>query len=67
MLPYQERVISEQLELTARLLALSHYMGSEQFTLLPHEEQSRLRRQYFYMASYSSVLAERIEHFGREG
>ena len=63
MLPHQERVIAEQLELSTKVLALGKFIGSVMFRGLDKEEQSRLRKQYFHMAQYLSVLAERVENF----
>lgn len=63
MLPHQERVIAEQLKLTAMVLALGNFIDSSTFKNVEAAEQSRLRRQYFYMVQYRSTLSERIDNF----
>lgn len=63
MLPHQERVIAEQLKLSAMVLALGNFIASPTFLNVESDEQNRLRRQYFYMVQYSSTLSERIDNF----
>jgi hypothetical protein len=63
LLPYQQRVITEQDELDIKMLALSKFFDTKFFLDLPDVEQSLLRKQYGYMQRYSSVLSERISNF----
>jgi hypothetical protein len=63
LLPYQQRVITEQDELDSKMIALSKFFDTKFFMDLPDEEQSLLRKQYGYMQRYSSVLSERISNF----
>lgn len=65
MLPYQERVVEEKVELDVKIEGLSLFIKSESsaFTSLPHDEQERLQYQLIYMKGYSKVLGERISNF----
>jgi hypothetical protein len=63
MLPHQQRVVDEKLELDEKLGKLSCFADSEMFAILSANEQTRLLRQYSYMTMYSKVLGERIAAF----
>jgi hypothetical protein len=63
LLPYQQRVITEQDELDIKMLALSKFFDTKFFLDLPDVEQNLLRKQYVYMQRYSSILSERISNF----
>lgn len=63
MAPYQERVVQEKKELDEKLVKLNAFLLSDQFTLLPTDEQGRLNIQRFCMDGYSRMLGERILAF----
>lgn len=60
---YQLRVIEEKSELDAKRESLRVFFDSEKYRTLPSDEQTRLMRQFAYMANYSDVLGERIAAF----
>jgi hypothetical protein len=60
---YKQRVILEKQELDDKLAKLKVFLDSDVYKTVDSEEQSRLLRQYGYMAAYSGVLGERIEAF----
>jgi hypothetical protein len=64
MLPHQQRVINERLELDEKLSKLKAFIdGTPTFKGLHEDERRRLNRQYDVMAEYSSILAQRIAAF----
>jgi hypothetical protein len=63
MLPHQQRVVDEGMELSNRLTKLSTFLQTPTFHGLPYQEQKRLKRQELIMILYEEVLAERIAAF----
>jgi hypothetical protein len=63
LLPHQERVVTEERELSEKLDALTGFIGGEIFRGLHKVEQERLVRQQQAMACYREVLLERLEGF----
>ncbi len=63
MEPYQERVVLELEELNVKRDKLKDFIGGKLFLSLPVDERERLNRQSIIMASYASVLGERIANF----
>lgn len=63
MLPHQERVVAEALELSDKITKLSAFMTTPNFKSLIFDEQERLWRQLSHMTSYNNVLDERIAAF----
>ena len=67
MLPHQQRVVDEKLELDAKIGKLKDFINeSPIFEKLSHNEQKRLQKQYIYMDNYSDILGFRINAFGTE-
>jgi glycerol-3-phosphate O-acyltransferase len=63
MAPHQQRVVTEREELVHKLDKLTEFLKGDLFRSLSTDEQERLQRQHRIMTEYSSVLAERINHF----
>jgi hypothetical protein len=63
LLPHQDRVVTEERELSDKLEALTVFIGSDIFRGLHKAEQERLVRQQHAMAVYREILQERIEGF----
>jgi len=63
MMPHQQRVIDEQIELADKLGKLNKFLHSELFKGLAQEEKDRLRMQAIWMKGYNDVLLARIEAF----
>jgi len=61
--PYQQRVVEEKTELSAKLDKLETFHDSATYACLPPDEQSRLTRQLYIMKLYEQVLSERIADF----
>jgi len=62
--PHQQRVIDEMYDLEEKRLKLNAFIGgSEIFTKLDLDEQSRLKQQSLVMQAYVTILIERIENF----
>lgn len=61
--PHQQRVTDEKNELSDKIGKLETFLGGTIYNSLPHQEQSRLSRQYLIMQLYEQVLAERISAF----
>lgn len=61
--PYQQRVIAELEELSAKLFKLTEFLTSPEGLKVPQPERVRLERQQFIMTLYQEVLTERIEAF----
>lgn len=66
MQPHQERVITEQKELSDKLEKLQRFIkaGTTFFTL-PTMEQGRLRAQCVFMTGYNEILLQRIADFNQ--
>ena len=64
MLPHQQRVVDEKIELGEKIEKLQAFIsGNAMFNQLDWEEKDRLRRQKDYMIDYWNVLNERIHAF----
>ena len=64
MLPHQQRVVDEKLELGEKIASLQSFISSSPFfEKLDEAEKDRLRRQKDYMIDYWNVLMERIDAF----
>jgi hypothetical protein len=64
LLPYQERVRTEQQELAVKLAQLANFIQhAPAFRELPEDEQNRLAQQAHYMHQYDNVLKARILAF----
>lgn len=61
--PHQQRVVTEQEELDAKIKNLIAFFPTAIFMKLDVAEQNRLKRQVTIMQDYSDVLRERIEAF----
>jgi hypothetical protein len=63
--PHQQRVITEKQELDEKLIKLTTFINSNNFTTIVQDEaeRNRLIKQESIMQEYSDVLAERIEAF----
>ena len=62
--PHQQRVLAEKAELDERLSKLDAFiLDNPLYLQLPGDEQKRLSAQSEAMASYSSILGERIASF----
>lgn len=67
MLPHQQRVVGEKVELDDRVAKLRNFINeSSVFVSLNNNEQKRLGRQYILMDELSDVLGWRIAAFGTE-
>lgn len=67
VLPYQQRVVDEKVELDAKIAKLKDFINeSPMFGKLSLNEQKRLQKQYVYMDNYSDILGFRINAFGTE-
>lgn len=65
MAPHQQRVVDEKRDLDEKIEKLRAFIGgNDLFRTLRADEQERLRVQLLAMGTYSTVLGERIEHFG---
>lgn len=63
MLPYQQRVLDEQLELDTKIVALASFLNSGQLINVSDEEVQRLNMQLCAMRLYSAILSQRISNF----
>ena len=61
--PHQQRVVDEKTALDEKIEKLRAFFNTAIFANLHPDEQERLRIQFGYMVSYSSILEERIKHF----
>lgn len=61
--PYQERVVTEQREHSARRDRLAEFINGPMFASVGEDEQNRLRRQLGIMNDLDRVLVERIANF----
>lgn len=60
LLPHQERVVKEQLELSINIEKLDNFLQTDIFKLTPENEQQLLLRQHNVMSQYNSILEQRI-------
>jgi len=63
LLPHQQRVVAEKLELDTKREALGEFKNSGKFPMLPWQEQERLNTQAHVMTLYSAILGARIAAF----
>ena len=63
MMPHEQRVIDEKVELALKVQKLYIFIGSKVFESLSSEEQSLLQYQITIMKDYLRVLNERIDLF----
>jgi hypothetical protein len=63
MLPHQQRVVDEKIELDGKIEKLMAFLTTGLFDGLDNGEKSRLRIQLAAMQTYSTALGERIAHF----
>jgi len=63
LLPYQQLVVEEQLELDKKLNALSEFIWSDQYLEINDNQQYLLGLQSSFMRQYSEVLTKRILDF----
>lgn len=68
MLPHQQRVVDEKLELDGKIGKLDEFINYRNpvFAKLSQDEQKRLCRQFDAMEEYSNILGQRIAAFGTE-
>jgi hypothetical protein len=67
MQPHEERVIAEELELSAKLDRLEDFVHGPMFVPLPVEDRKLLIEQTAAMALYADVLKRRIARFDGSG
>ena len=63
MAPYQQRVVTEEADLTAKVQALSAFLDGDTFKTLSENERRLLEEQYRYMVGYQLTLRQRIRLF----
>ena len=63
LLPYQQRVVEEQLKLDKKRNALSKFILSNQYLEINENQQYLLGLQSSFMRQYSEVLTKRILDF----
>lgn len=63
MQDYQQRVINEKIELDTRREKLGEFKNTNQFIMLPWQDQELMNTQAHLMTAYSAVLGERIASF----
>lgn len=61
--PYQQRVITEEGELSTKIESLKEFINSIEFSELVGHDQLRLRKQIQYMCEYHLMLLSRIIDF----
>jgi len=66
MPPYQERVVTEKVDLDIKLTKLESFFQTETYATLEVLERVRLKAQAYHMRQYSNVLGERIAAFPPE-
>lgn len=64
LLPFQKRVIDEELDLNEKIEKLEEFMDGDIFQTLKSDEQERLDEQLLVMKQYAFILSERIAAFG---
>jgi transcription termination factor NusB len=60
---WQQRVLSEQAELDAKIENLREFIGAKEFDKLEQTDQDLLRRQLNVMTAYTVTLGQRIARF----
>jgi len=66
LLPFQQRVIDEEKELSTKIKSLTAFIVmSPEFSLLPDDEKMRLRMQRNIMELYQLILRDRMANFYR--
>lgn len=60
---YQERVITELEELSAKIVALGKFIGGKIYRGLSEYEQNLLQQQLRHMQDYEGVLKQRVAGF----
>ncbi|CAI9896039.1 crAss001_48 related protein [Pseudomonas aeruginosa] len=63
LLPHQQRIVGEKVQLDDKVDKLSRFLGGEFFRSLESGEQERLTAQLGAMREYQQILAERIAAF----
>jgi hypothetical protein len=63
LLPHQQRVVVEKMELDGKIAALNGFFSTATFESLSAYEQGLMRQQVICMQRYSEILAERIHLF----
>jgi hypothetical protein len=63
MLPHQQRVLDEKVELDERLKKLSAFVVTDAFNRLDSTDRELLLEQEDAMTTYSDVLGRRIANF----
>ncbi|EMO4357141.1 TPA: hypothetical protein NHO93_006627 [Pseudomonas aeruginosa] len=63
LLPHQQRIVGEKVQLDDKVDKLSRFLGGEFFRSLESGEQERLTDQLGAMREYQQILAERIAAF----
>jgi hypothetical protein len=61
---FQQRVVEEQKELETRLIALSAFIGTDNFLKLDAEDRDLLHLQHDAMDTLNDILVRRIHRFG---
>ena len=60
---FQKRVVDEQTELNGKLIKLIEFTLTDTYRNLPNEDRQLLDAQAGTMATYNSILAQRIVRF----
>ena len=63
ILPYQQRVMVEKLELDEKIKLLEAFILSDKFLEVSDEEMNLLTNQKWLMKNYSKILELRIKNF----
>lgn len=63
LLPHQQRVVDERLELIEKLTKLHEFFKTSIFNELQKEDQNLLDEQSQIMMNYSDILLKRINRF----
>ena len=63
ILPHQERVLVEKVELDLKMDSLGKFFETTLYDALTTAERGRLQRQFAAMQVYSKILGERIAAF----
>jgi hypothetical protein len=66
LVPWQHRVVVEEVELGYKIMKLQQYMESPEFNYLGDAEQTTIHAQFNYMGSYRRILEQRIALFVNE-
>lgn len=63
MEPYQDRVITESIDLQMKVISLENFMKGDEFPELSVDAKNRLEIQLVHMKKYFNVLQARIGNF----